>query len=381
MPRYSGARTNKVEIIEPSQMIKCDICKKNKLPEEFYVSRLERDKETGRYPICKECIKRESLAKNGLFISLPNLAKMLKMLDKPYVSSWWDSHPGAKPNYMGQYFKFLGMKDRTECLTWEDGDLDALYGKLTDYKENVKQNLENQMEAEKEKIFVQDPKKKKNKKREKREDTMSEMPNDFKVTDEMISLFGTGYTDEEYYLMWTKYQFLSANYSEQTNMHTEALVTYVRYKVKEEMAVAANKASDAKTWGELAMKQAERAKINPNQLTKADLQGGLSTIGEIAQAVEQNVDIIPILPQFRYRPNDAVDFCIWNYINYARALENKPLISYEDVYSFYDKMKDEYIASTGDPYHLFDKDPTTDNREKVKQFIKLPESYYEEDDK
>lgn len=115
-------------------------------------------------------------------------------------------------------------------------------------------------------------------------------------------MFGTGYTDEEYFHMWNKYQFLSANYTEQTNMHTEALVTYVRYKVKEEMAVAAGKATEAKTWGELAMKQAERAKINPNQFSKADLQGGLTTIGEIAQAVEQNVDIIPVLPQFKFRP-------------------------------------------------------------------------------
>ena len=164
-------------------------------------------------------------------------------------------------------------------------------------------------------------------------------------------------------------------------MHTEALVTYVRYKVKEEMAVAAGKPTEAKTWGELAMKQADKAKINPNQLSKADLQGGLSTIGEIAQAVEQNIDIIPILPQFRYRPNDAVDFCIWNYINYARNLEGKPLVEYKDVYKFYDKMREDYITSTGDPYGIFDGDPTLNNRGKVEQFIKLPDEYYEEGDK
>ena len=144
------------------------------------------------------------------------------------------------------------------------------------------------------------------------------------------------------------------------------------------MAIVANLPGDAKTWGDLAMKQAERAKINPNQFSKADLQGGLTTIGEIAQAVEQNVDIIPILPQFKYRPNDAVDFCIWNYINYARDLEGKPLVEYKDVYKFYDKMKDAYIASTGDPYGIFDGDPTEGNREKVEKFIQLPKEYYEE---
>ena len=125
------------------------------------------------------------------------------------------------------------------------------------------------------------------------------------------------------------------------------------------------------------MKQAERAKINPNQFSKADLQGGLTTIGEIAQAVEQNVDIIPVLPQFKFRPNDAVDFCIWNYI---RDLEGKPLVEYKDVYKFYDKMREDYITSTGDPYGIFDDDPTLENREKVEQFIQLPDEYYEEDE-
>lgn len=179
--------------------------------------------------------------------------------------------------------------------------------------------------------------------------------------------------------MWNKYCFLRGNYPETTSMHTEALVTYVRYKVKEEMAVAANKPNDAKTWGELAMKQAERAKINPNQLTKADLQGGLSTIGEIAQFVEQNEDIVPILPQFKYKPHDAVDFCIWNYINYARALEDKPLVAYSDIYKFYDRMKEDYIKEYGDPNHIFDGDTTEKNREKIEEFTKLPKDYYEEE--
>ena len=87
----------------------------------------------------------------------------------------------------------------------------------------------------------------------------------FKVTNEIIKLFGTGYTDEEYFQMWNKYEFLKTNYVGDTSMHTEALVTYVRYKVKEEMAIVANMPQDAKVWGDLAMKQAERAKINPNQ--------------------------------------------------------------------------------------------------------------------
>lgn len=41
-------------------------------------------------------------------------------------------------------------------------------------------------------------------------------------------------------------------------------------------------------------------------------------------------------------------------------------------------MREDYITSTGDPYGIFDEDPTLNNREKVKQFIQLPDEYYEE---
>ena len=99
---------------------------------------------------------------------------------------------------------------------------------------------------------------------------------------------------------------------------------------------------------------------------------------EKSRRVEQNIDIIPTLPQFKYRPNDAVDFCIWNYINYARDLEGKPLVEYQDVYKFYDKMKQAYIEATGDAWGIFKEDPTEYNRDKIKKFIKLPEDYYED---
>ena len=52
------------------------------------------------------------------------------------------------------------------------------------------------------------------------------------------------------------------------------------------------------------------------------------------EAVEQAVDVIPILPRFKYRPNDAVDFILWCYINYERNLNGLPEVKYSDVYKF-----------------------------------------------
>ncbi len=338
------------------QLIMCTSCGKYKKKTEFYVSYNPLHEKDGVLPYCKICLKQMCVDVTGE-MNQENTLKTLRAVDKPYISSLWrKAMQKGGQNIIGNYLRILGLA-QYKTMTWNDGELDKLDEKWADMKAPLTEmkNIE-PMKTEIEKF------------------------ENFHVTNQIIALFGTGFTDEEYFHMWNKYKFLSENYTEQTNMHTEALVTYVRYKVKEEMAVAAGKAAEAKTWGELAMKQADKAKINPYQFSKADLQGGLTTIGEIAQAVEQNVDIIPVLPQFKYRPNDAVDFCIWNYINYARDLEGKPLVEYSDVYKFYDKMRDDYILSTGDPYGIFKEDPTAENRPKVEQFIQLPDEYYEEGD-
>ena len=56
----------------------------------------------------------------------------------------------------------------------------------------------------------------------------------YDTTDEDIQLFGEGFTNTEYRKMRKKYDNLKLNYSLQTNLHQEALATYVRFKVKEE---------------------------------------------------------------------------------------------------------------------------------------------------
>lgn len=361
LPKINDTLKQK-EKIESENLTLCMACNKYKRSGDFYVSYNENRDKSGYLPFCKDCLKAMCLDRNGN-IDKKKFLEMLKTIDKPYIQALYRNITARGGDIVGKYIRTTNMK-QYRGLTWDNGDLHLLNEEESEVKPQMGLAAKTSTGAKKDNIGTIT--------------TEAQKFKNFKVTNEMIALFGTGYSDEEYFQMWNKYEFLKTNYVGDTSMHTEALVTYVRYKVKEEMAIVANLPGDAKTWGDLAMKQAERAKINPNQFSKADLQGGLTTIGEIAQAVEQNVDIIPILPQFKYRPNDAVDFCIWNYINYARDLEGKPLVEYKDVYKFYDKMKDAYIASTGDPYGIFDGDPTEGNREKVEKFIQLPKEYYEE---
>lgn len=351
------------ERIDEKNLTLCMACNKYKSSKCFYVSyNVNRDK-TGYLPFCKDCLKAMCMDRKG-DLDKQKFLEMLKTIDKPYIQAVYRNMVARGGDVVGKYLRTTNMKQYRD-LTWAQGDLHLLNEEESGVKQQLGMAAKTSTGVPKtDNININLTEAQKFKK--------------FKVTNEIIKLFGTGYTDEEYFQMWNKYEFLRANYVGETNMHTEALVTYVRYKVKEEMAIVANMPQDAKVWGDLAMKQAERAKINPNQFSKADLQGGLTTIGEIAQAVEQNMDIIPTLPQFKYRPNDAVDFCIWNYINYARDLEGKPLVEYQDVYKFYDKMKQAYIEATGDAWGIFKDDPTEYNRDKIKKFIKLPEDYYED---
>lgn len=203
---------------------------------------------------------------------------------------------------------------------------------------------------------------------------------DFNVTEEMVQLFGEGYDKDEYRKMYKKYEKLKLNYTLQTNLHQEALATYVRFKVKEEDATARGDVDEAKKWYDAAQNAAASGKLTPKQLSEADLQGGINNFSEIFKAVEQAVDIIPILPRFKYRPNDALDFNIWCYINYARELQGLPQCDYEDVYRFYDRKKEEYLEQYGDPYGIFEDEPDESIRENIKKFITLPKDYGDGDD-
>jgi hypothetical protein len=169
----------------------------------------------------------------------------------------------------------------------------------------------------------------------------------FKVTpnlnlDMLADKWGYGYTPEHLHAFEKKYQMLKNNYPEKTALHTEALLTYIRYRVNEEIATAKGDVKSAKDWGELASKQATNAKINVAQLSKSDLSDGLDSFSTLVKAIETSVDAISILPRFKEKPQDRVDFTLWCYINYVRDLKGLPPAEYDEIYRFYQERKKEY---------------------------------------
>lgn len=376
----------------------CTCCHENKNMTAFYLSYSPMYSLDQRVPICKECCKKYALNSDGT-IDYSKLKELLMHIDKPlYYDQLSSAESSVKKensylsdeevslhgyDILSKYFTLIAMRqDRSKSYNDSKNEnyihsntnrskkeLDSIQKRytilfnnssITDNSHIILRGHDASEDEEKAIIRHDD--------------------DDFEITDDIIRLFGEGYTKSEYRKMYNKYENLKLNYSIQTNLHQEALATYVRFKVKEEDATAKGDVAEAMKWYNAAQSAAENGKLTPKQLSESDLHGGINSFSEIFKAVEQAVDIIPILPSFKFRPNDALDFTIWCYINYARDLQGLPQCSYEDVYKFYDKKKQEYIDQYGDPNGIFDDDPAEDLRDSIKKFITLPSDYSDGDE-
>ena len=372
---------------------KCPICGQEKnIATGFYKSSSPLYADDGCVPICTTCVKSGVINKEDGTINLNKLKTMLQRIDKPYYVDDLDSsykqykkEHGFLPDeevarhgkdIIGIYFKNCMLR-QNRSKSFADSEIDGFIHQNSNTSKNEKERIINtyirNMGSSTDVVNNSVDSVEQFKKRE--EFKFESDIDDFEVTSDIVALFGEGYSKEEYRKMFNKYEKLKLNYSLQTSLHQEALATYVRFKVKEEEATAKGDVDEAKKWYDAAQTAADKAKLSPKQLTQSDLQGGINNFSDIFKAVEQAVDVIPILPQFKFRPNDAIDFIIWCYINYARDLRGLPQCSYEDVYKFYDQKKKEYIEQYGDPNHIFEDDPSESLRENIKQFITLPSDY------
>lgn len=158
-----------------------------------------------------------------------------------------------------------------------------------------------------------------------------------------VTKWGKGFDDDEYEILNTKLEQFTPYYPLKTAMHKEALMTYLKYAQLRDRAIINNDVDAADKWGKLASKQAGDAKINPSQLSLADLSHGISNFGKITEAVEKASDIVSLLPKYTRAPRDEPDYYLWQTVNYLRRLSNMPEVEYADIYAFVsEKYKENY---------------------------------------
>ena len=352
----------------------CSCCGEEKSLNDFYMSKSPLHALDKKTPICKDCVIKSSVNPDTNEIDEVRFKNILRQIDKPFYKDNLQSaiNQFKKENayvadedvkYHGDaiirlYMKNIATLRQVSSKSYEDSERDGFIQKHS----TVIQKTEN---AE----YKKDLKKKKD------EEIINYDETDFEVTQDMIDMFGEGYTRAEYKKMLKKYNDMTKTYVVQTNLHKEALLTYVRFKVKEEMATSKGDVQEAQKWYQAAQDAAEKAKLTPRQLSKEDLQGGIVNFSDIFTAVEGAKERIKIFPEFRYQPKDAADFIIWCYVNYERNLNNMPEVPYKDIYKFYDDKKHEYIEMYGDPYGIFSEDTTEINRETIEKFITVPNEF------
>lgn len=314
----------------------CSMCGENKRLTDYYKSYSPLDKIDERLRVCKECLKDNTDNSN-----INSVKNTLRQVDKPFNIYLWESAL-TKPNVIGEYFKLINAKDYRHD-TWEHS--------VFEKEETIEENKLTKINEQHEILSYQE----------------------FTLTKEIISKWGSGYSTEEYQCFENKYDKLIRNYGEKTALHTEGLLTYIRFRVKEEMATARGDVKEAKEWGQLASKQAIDAKINVSQLSKSDISGGVDVLSQLFEAVETELGIIPLLPKVLEQPYDDADMVIWAIINYYRRLEDKPKVAYRDIYNFYDDMLSEHFST-----HGFTLDEIEDFKAKRNNVFRDLESIYKE---
>lgn len=280
----------------------CMSCDRRLKRTQFYKSFNPKHK-TQITPFCKECWFK--LCANPLGeVDRERFKEVLRMNDRPYihelfVSSFREHKTPA--GLVGNYMKRIALQQFKD-KSWEDS--------IFEIPEAVKKKKPN-------------------------------LNHDFDLN-ELEDKWGSGYTDEELIAFEKKYRFLVGENASKSNIHDDAAMVYIRFRVKADFATARDDIAAATKWGQLAEKAQDKAKLSPDKLTKNDLSGGMDNFATWAKEVEMAVDgIVPMMPRYLEQPKDKADFIILCYVNYIQHMKGLPLSEYKDIYEFYNRRAEE----------------------------------------
>lgn len=324
MGRPKGSKNkSKVEEVKEVKKTRMLICKGKcgkKLSENnFYISKSPMYPD-GKIPICKKCI-REMID----YDDINTIYTVLQAIDIPFYYNRWQECVERGGYIMGNYIRMANSGiNEFKGARWKDSIFERVKDGDEEPIEIITTNKNTQEKELKTNTF-----------------NMTITP---EVLYKLKDKFGYGYPDEEYLLFEKKYSELRPSFSLPTTMHEECLREYCIDKVKESLAKAKGNFKEAKEWASMAKEQANSGKLNPSQMSKSDLTGGLDTFGQMARMVEESDkgELLELLPSFVEKPKDKVDVTLWLYINYIRDLLGKEECAYKDIWEFYNKRAEDY---------------------------------------
>jgi hypothetical protein len=299
----------KKEKESPPKQICNGKCKKNKPLTQYYNSKSPMF--NGKITICKECLK--SMIN---YDDMQTVYTILQQMDIMFDYAYWKTAEESKTDTFARYITMANSFPKFDGTSFKDSVFETSK-EISERNHNVVQE----------------------------EQTSNISQNDLsKLKDK----YGFGYPDEEYMLFEKKYSELKTSFQLLTTMHIEYFKEYCINRVKETLAKAKGDFKQAKEWATMVKDVAEAGKLKPSQMSKADLSGGLDTFGQLARMVEENFEVMPLLPQFIEQPKDKVDVTLWCFINYVRDLKGLPECDYKEIYEFYNRKKEDYENQISD---------------------------------
>jgi hypothetical protein len=175
------------------------------------------------------------------------------------------------------------------------------------------------------------------------DDIVPEIKLDKTQLEELKHKWGESYKTQDLVRFERKYQDLVKNYEIKTASHEEFLKHACIASIRANDCMAKNDVDGAKTWMNIFKDTTSAGKLQPAQMSKADLSGGLNSFSEFWKTVEQAKGVIEILPTMYETPRDKADFVLFCMVQYVRRMKGMPDIEYKDIYNFYKEMESQFI--------------------------------------
>lgn len=280
-------------------------------------------------PVCKNCLYAFCINAHGL--SRDGMVQLMKYINLPFFQNYYEEVASKNLSdkwKVSQYFTKLRSHNGIEDLSFKD----SIFEIIEDFNEVEEEVIDlgegfepNDLGNEEEQIT---------KTRRSTKQRLAELQakwGKFTSIDYMERC-------EELYQ-----EIVQGGYIIRSSMHDISVRNYCKLQVDWDIAQETKDYNAMKELKQPLKDARTDAKLNPSQLKAEDFStGGANSFSEISRIVAQKQGFIPLPMRYYKQPNDALDFLMWELINYMRHTIGLEEVEYEEIFKFYTDRINEF---------------------------------------
>ena len=325
------AKNVNVKAVDKNYTFVCSHCKQMFKSDQFYSF----PNKAGLLPVCKNCMYEYAI--DGDKLSRTGLIDLCRYLDMPFLQNYYADATSKNVSskwQLSQYFNKLRLNTATHFLYFKDSSFDDLeantFKDMYEHPEEIVE-LENETSNTQEEVV-----------KEKKEDKTAKLKE--------LQLKWGKYQDLDFLLRCEElYQeIVQGGYIIRSSMHDISIRHYCTLQVKWNLAQEMDDFAKMDKLKQPLRDARTDAKLNPSQLKPEDFSaGGANSFSEITRLLAQKNGFIPFPMKYYKQPNDALDFLVWEIVNYMRHCIGLPEVEYEEIYEFQIKKIKEFNEKFG----------------------------------